>query len=91
VHRIEWKKQAYNDLLAIAEYIAQDSPDSADKLVDDIEAKVERLREHPTLYRAGRKRGTRELVAHENYLVIYRVKEETVEILRVKHAAQQWP
>jgi toxin ParE1/3/4 len=91
VHKLAWKKQALNDLLKIAEHIAQDSPDHADKLVDDIEAKVERLREHPELYRVGRKRGTRELVAHPNYLVIYRIQGSTVEILRVKHAAQQWP
>jgi toxin ParE1/3/4 len=35
----------------------------------------------------------RELVAHRNYIVFYRVLDEarTVEILRVKHAAQQTP
>ena len=91
MHRLEWKPHARGDLLHIAEHIAQDSPDSADKLVDNIEAKAERLREHPELYRVGRKRGTRELVAHPNYIVIYRLKAKVVEILRVKHTAQQWP
>lgn len=91
MRRLEWKAQARADLIRIAEHIAQDSPESAEKLADDIEAKVQRLREHPELYRLGRKRGTRELVAHENYIVIYRVLPEAVEILRVKHAAQQWP
>lgn len=35
----------------------------------------------------------RELVVHPNYIVFYRVLDEarTVEILRVKHAAQQTP
>jgi toxin ParE1/3/4 len=35
----------------------------------------------------------RELVAHRNYIVFYRVLDEarTVEILRVKHTAQQTP
>ena len=43
--------------------------------------------------RTGRKRGTRELVAHENYFVVYRLLHDSghVEILRVKHVAQQWP
>ncbi len=91
MHLLEWKKQARKDLLKIIEHIAQDSPDSAEKLADDIEAKVQRLREHPELYRLGLKRGTRELVAHKNYIVIYRVLPELVEVLRVKHAAQQWP
>ncbi|MFC5474154.1 type II toxin-antitoxin system RelE/ParE family toxin [Paraherbaspirillum soli] len=91
MHRLEWKKQARKDLLKIIEHIAQDSPDSADKLADDIEAKTQQLREHPKLYRVGRKRGTRELVAHQHYIVIYRVLAAKIEVLRVKHTAQQWP
>lgn len=84
-----WKKQSRNDLIKIVEYISQGNPDAAEKLADDIETKAEKLRKHPNLFRVGRKRGTRELVAHENYLVIYRVQGDTVEILRVKHVAQQ--
>ncbi len=91
MHDLEWKKQARADLLAIVAHIAQDNPDAAEKLADEIEAKAEKLRTHPNLFRVGRKRGTRELVAHENYLVIYQVKGDTVTVLRVKHVAQQWP
>lgn len=86
-----WKRQARNDLIKIVEYISQDNPDAAEKLANNIEVKAEKLLKYPNLFRAGRKRGTRELVAHENYLVIYRVQGDTVEILRVKHVAQQWP
>lgn len=50
---LEWKKQARRDLMNIVAYIAEDSPDYAEKLADLIEAKAEKLREHPTLYRAG--------------------------------------
>ena len=89
MHSLVWKKQARNDLLKIVEYIAEDNPDAAEKLADDIEAKAEKLRKHPNLFRVGRMHGTRELVAHENYLVVYRVQGKTVEILRVKHVAQQ--
>ena len=91
MHRLEWKKQARKDLLSIVEYIAEDSPDSADKLADDIQTKAEFLHGNPTLYRIGRKPGTRELVAHPNYILIYRISGDVVEILRVKHAAQKWP
>lgn len=31
------------------------------------------------------------MVLQPNYVLIYRVQKETVEILRVKHTAQQWP
>ena len=40
-------------------------------MVDLIENKVKPLAEHPEMGRTGRKRGTRELAAHENHIVIY--------------------
>ena len=91
VHVIHWKKQAINDLIKIGTTIAKDSPTNADKMVDLIEAQVTPLAAHPEMGRTGRKRGTRELVAHESYVVIYRVLTRKIEILRVKHTAQQWP
>ncbi|MCY0916524.1 type II toxin-antitoxin system RelE/ParE family toxin [Massilia antarctica] len=91
MHLIHWKKQAINDLIKIGLHIARDSPASAEKMIDLIEGKVTPLAAHPNLGRAGRKRGTHELVTHESYIVIYRVLAKKVEILRVKHTAQQWP
>lgn len=73
------------------DHIAQDNPVAALELDELFEQKADQLIAHPELYRAGRKRGTREMVVHPHYIVIYRVQGETVEILRVKHTAQQWP
>jgi plasmid stabilization system protein ParE len=36
-------------------------------------------------------RGTREMIVSRNYIVFYRVSDDAVTILRVKHAHQQWP
>lgn len=91
MYLIHWKKQALNDLITIGQHIAKDSPANASKLLDLIENKVTPIATHPEIGRTGRKHGTRELIAHENYVVIYRVLEEKIEILRVKHTAQQWP
>jgi toxin ParE1/3/4 len=91
VHVIHWKKQAINDLIKIGQEIAKDSPANAEKMVVLIEAKVTPLAAHSEIGRTGRKRGTRELVVHQHYIVIYRVQGEIIEILRVKHAARQWP
>lgn len=91
MHAIHWKKQAINDLIKIGQYIAKDSPASAGKMIDLIEGKVTPLATHPRIGRVGRKRGTYELVAHESYVVIYRVLTKQIDILRVKHTAQQWP
>jgi toxin ParE1/3/4 len=91
VYAIHWKKQAINDLIKIGQEIAKDSPVNAEKMVDLIEDKLTPLATHPEIGRAGRKRGTRELVVHTNYVVIYRALAAQIEILRVKHTAQQWP
>ncbi|WP_434116271.1 type II toxin-antitoxin system RelE/ParE family toxin [Paraburkholderia caffeinilytica] len=88
---LEWKVQAENDLFDILDYIGRDNPDAAVALVQKIRTKVDGLRERPTLYRAGRIRGTREMIVHRNYIVFYRTSDEVVTILRVKHARQQWP
>lgn len=77
--------------MAIIEYISDDNPDAAQALKNEIEDKASRLTEHPQMYRAGRVAGTREMVVRLNYVVIYAEVPGTVTILRVLHAAQQWP
>ena len=88
---LEWKATAIADLLAIVDYISDDNPDAAQALKDEIEAKTSRLPENPRLYRVGRVGGTREMVVRPNYLVVYVEDAPAVTILRVLHAAQQWP
>lgn len=56
-----------------------------------LEEKAGRLVDHPNLGRPGRIAGTRELVAHQNYVLVYDVTGDMVRILRVLHAAIQWP
>ncbi len=68
---LEWREAARADLLAIVDYISDDNPDAAQRLQDEIEAKVVRLAEHPKRCREGRVLGTREMVVRSNYVVIY--------------------
>ena len=75
-------------------HIAQDAPLAAIEQGDRLEHQVDQLIDHPELGRAGRRRGTRELVISRTpFVVVYRVKPrlKRVEILRVLHHAQQWP
>ena len=72
-------------------YIAQDNPTAAIDLDLEFEAKAENARLRPKLYKAGRVKGTREIVVRPNYVMIYRITGDVVEVLRVLHAAQQWP
>jgi toxin ParE1/3/4 len=91
VPALEWRKLARSDLLEILDYISDDSPDAAQGLIDEIEVKAAKLVLHPRLYKTGRVHGTREMVVRTNYVVVYMENEQTVSILRVLHAARQWP
>ena len=88
---IQWKVEAQEDLTAILTYIAQHNQPAALQLYDDIDHAISRLPHHPHLYRPGRVLGTRELVAHPNYVVVYRVAATAIEILAVLHTRQLYP
>lgn len=82
---------ALADREAIMSFIAADNVTAAIELDMLFEEKAEIARQRPTLYRTGRMKGTRELVVQPNYVMVYRVLADAVEILRVLHATQQWP
>lgn len=87
---------ARDDLRAIVRYIGKDSPKRAKSFGQELRDKTKTLAQHPELGRQGRPglpEWLRELVVHSNYIVFYRVLPDacTVQILRVKHAAQQTP
>jgi toxin ParE1/3/4 len=88
---IRWRATARNNLAAIVRYIAQDNVPAARHMRDIIEKAVAPTAEHPYLFRPGRVPGTREIVAHPNYIVVYRVTETAIEVLRVLHARQEYP
>ena len=39
----------------------------------------------------GKIQGTRELIPHESYRLVYEISGETVWMLALVHAARQWP
>ncbi|GGF59783.1 hypothetical protein GCM10007301_19410 [Azorhizobium oxalatiphilum] len=87
---LEWREAARADLLHIVSYIAEDNPDAAQRVLDEIREKAARLPEYPRLYRPGRVEGTREMVCG-SYVVIYAESPAAVTILRVLHGRQEWP
>lgn len=89
--RLVWARPASADRKEIREYIAQDNPAAALALDELFSEKASRLVDHPGLGRPGRVTGTRELVAHQNYILIYDMADDLVRVLRVLHAARKWP
>lgn len=89
MRKIEWRPRAEDDLLELVDYIGQDSLTTALHFAQMIQEKVGLIASFPEAHRRGRVRGTRELVLHPNYILVYRVKPKVVEIVRLLHAAQR--
>ena len=91
--KIIWSPLAIDRVAEIAQYIALDSPNSAQKWVDLTFQVVERLERFP---KSGRivpeiKQDDFREIIHGNYRIIYRLQSEIVSILTVKHGRQILP
>ncbi len=90
--RVAWTRPALLDLDRIQDFVAAENPAAAARLVGEILDRTEsQLAANPMIGRAGRVRGTRELVLPGiPYIVVYRATGR-VEIVAVMHAARRWP
>ena len=82
-----WTNRALKRLDDIADFIARDNPLRAQTFVVKLRNKLEVLKTQ-SLGRAGRVFGTKELVLHPNYLAVYRIKADQVQVLTILHTAQ---
>lgn len=90
--RLRWSSDALEDLAAIRRHIAEDHPGAAQNVAQRIGSALAHLKDYPGIGRAGRVRGTRELlIPGLPYIVPYRMKENAIELLRVLHTSRQWP
>jgi plasmid stabilization system protein ParE len=87
---LRYKARALADLEAIYDYIAQDDPTAARRVVQRIVRSIGRLAIIPLSGRPGVVRGSRILaVPGLPYVVIHRVRENTVDIIAVLHSARR--
>ena len=90
--QVQWTVSAGLDREAAIDYMAKYNLSAALNQLDEIEWQTDRLADYPKLGRPGRVKGTRELVVNRTpFIVVYRIKGEIVQILRMLHGAQQWP
>jgi toxin ParE1/3/4 len=90
--RIRWTTAATTDLESITDYLFEKTPQNAAQLIRKIYEAPQTLKNYPNLGRAGKKEGTRELVLTPlPYVVIYKIMDDTIIIVRVLHGAQEWP
>ena len=91
---VAWSAAARADRFDQLEHIAVENARAAIELDAAIEHHSSMLADHPDMGRAGRVKGTRELVlARTPFVAVYRVQPrlKRVEILRMVHGRQQWP
>ena len=90
--QLRWTEEAASDLTRIADYLFEHAPERAAQLVRTVYDAPSSLLTFPGRGRAGKKRGTRELVLSPlPYIVVYTVRGEIVYVVRILHGAQQWP
>ncbi len=91
--RVHWTNTAIEHLLSIYEYVAQDSEVYADRLMDRLTRRSQQIETFP---RSGRQvpeydaPDVREVI-EGSYRIIYRIKEEQIDVLAVVHSAQELP
>ena len=89
---VRWTTTAADDLAHIVEYIRQDNPAAARRVAQTIYRAIARLGRHPYAGRIGLAENTRELVFSPwPYIAVYELVGDQVQVLRIRHAAQNWP
>ena len=88
--QVRWTPQAADDLQAITEFIAKDSPQYASLFAINVFNAVERLVDFPESGRIVPERNDPQLreIIFGNYRIVYRLHRQTAELLTIHHAAR---
>ncbi|MEG3163255.1 type II toxin-antitoxin system RelE/ParE family toxin [Sphingomonas sp. PB2P19] len=85
--------QARDDLAAIRDWIAEDNPPAAERVVGRIVQTAMMFGQFPLLGRAGKVAGTREFsVVGLPYVIVYAIASESeIDVLTVLHNRRRYP
>lgn len=87
--RLRWTPNAAEDLEFIYVYLCENHPSWAESTIQTLYSKAQSLRTMSGRGRPGTIAGTREFVLQDMpYIIVYRLADQTVELLHIKHAAQ---
>lgn len=88
MRRVVWTEPALRDLVSIRDYIGEFNPLAAMRMLLRLKNAGDSLTEFPDRGRAYHRRW-RELTLIRPYVIRYRVTEDVVFILRIRHGARQ--
>lgn len=89
-YKIRWSPRAASNLEDICNYIAKDSEHYASLFATKVNAIIESIPQFPKAGRIVPEYGDENLreKIYENYRIVYRLKEEVVEIVVICHGAR---
>ncbi len=95
--RAKFSPKAVRDLGELCSHISADNPEAAERVRQTILNTSDFLAQHPELGRRIRKAAPRHaqirwfvVPKFRNYLIFYQPFQETIMVIRILHAAQDW-
>jgi len=93
-YEVHYLPAAQQDLTAILNYIKQDNPTAAHKLIQEIDEIISRLEEFPNMGVTPKdlrlKSLNYKMLVINNYLVFYIIKDSIIEIRRIVHGKRKY-
>ena len=95
-YNIEYSKESKEDLIEIKQYIKYNlqEPETANKLITKIRKSIRTLKDNPEIYSIInddiiKKLEIRKLIV-DNYIIFYRIKNDSIEIVRIMYGRRNW-
>lgn len=90
--RIRWTPPAVADMQSISDYLKEHHPQYRQPAMRRLYDSIQALKDTPYRGRPGRIEGTREILFPPMpYIAVYRVHEQSIEVWRIYHTAQDRP
>jgi addiction module RelE/StbE family toxin len=91
--KIQWSPLSIDRISEISEYIAQDSPNAAERWVHSIFDRVEQVKDFSESGQPVPETNRKDIqqLIISNYRIIYRVEPKMISILTVRHCRQILP
>lgn len=89
--KIIWTREAAQDRADIWDYLHTVNPEAAIHMDNRFSEAMSRLAQYPESGPAGIIAGTRELIPHQSYRIVYEQAENAIWILALVHTSRLWP
>ena len=89
--KVIWTDKAEQDRLEIFDYIAGFDEGAAERMNERFDRAADRLKRLPHSAREDEIAGTRELIPHPSYRLVYEIRGDEIWIATIFHTSRQWP